>query len=143
MLNILKSLDLKSIIILVLLLLVIISFSVFMFKRSENLQTIKSIKKENISLRETRNRNKDIITKLNNDIKIDSMAIESLKAQIKEINIQLYNSEQKTKSDEYSLAKMRDRYNNINNEISKLEKNTKVKTGNDLLLSIKEKTMKK
>ena len=143
MLNILKSLDLKSIIILVLLLLVIISFSVFMFKRSENLQTIKSIKKENISLRETRNRNKDIITKLNNDIKIDSMAIELLKTQIKEINIQLYNSEQKTKIDEYNLAKMRDRNNRINNEISKLEKNTKVKTGNDLLLSIKEKTMKK
>ncbi len=143
MLNILKSLDLKSIIILVLLLLVIVSFSIFIFKRSESLKTIKNIEKENISLREDRNKNKDTIAKLNNSIKIDSMAIESLKNQIKEINIQLYNSEQKTKNDEYNLAKMRNRYDNINNEITKLEKNTKVKTGNDLLLSIKEKTMKK
>ena len=143
MLNMLKSLDIKSIIILVLLLLIIISFSFFIFKRSESLQNIKNIEKENISLREARSKNKDIITKLNNDIKIDSMAIELLKTQIKEINIQLYNSEQKTKIDEYNLAKMRDRNNRINNEISKLEKNTKVKTGNDLLLSIKEKTMKK
>lgn len=143
MLNILKSLDLKSIIILVLLLLVIVSFSIFIFKRSESLKTIKNIEKENISLREDRNKNKDTISKLNNSIKIDSMAIESLKNQIKEINIQLYNSEQKTKNDEYNLAKMRNRYDNINNEITKLEKNTKVKTGNDLLSSIKEKTMKK
>lgn len=142
MLNILKSLDIKSILILVLLLLVIISFSVFIFKRTENIRTIKKIEKENISLQEARNKNNIIIAKLNNDIKIDSIAIESLKTQIKEINTQLYNSEQKTKSDEYHLTKIKDRYKNINNEISKLEKNMKVKTGNDLLLSIKEKTTK-
>ena len=71
MLKILKNLDIKSVAIVILSILLIISFTIFIFKRSESMKTINEIKKENEELQENRKSNNKIISKLNNDIKID------------------------------------------------------------------------
>lgn len=143
MLKILKNLDIKSVAIVILSILLIISFTIFIFKRSESMKTINEIKKENKELQENRKSNNKIISKLNNDIKIDSLAIIKLESQIAEINTQLYNNELKTKNDVIILNKFIKQHNNINNQIDNFRKNSKVKTGNHLLSSLKEKTTQK
>lgn len=143
MLEKIKKLDIKSIVILILSLLLVISFTIFIFKRSDYVKTIKDIKNENKELQEKRMSNNKTISKLNNDIKIDSLAIINLKQQINDVNIQLQTNELKTKSDELILSKLKNNNRNINTQISNFEKNYKMKTGERLLSSLKEKTSKK
>ena len=66
-----------------------------------------------------------------------------MESQIAEINTQLYNNELKTKNDVIILNKVIKQHNNINNQIDNFRKNSKVKTGNHLLSSLKEKTTQK
>lgn len=140
MLNLLKKLDIKTIIIIFLLGVFFVFFTMYMSSGENHRKEIKNLEKQNKELQKKKEILEVEFQSVMKCVSEDSIRIVKLNKELEIINNKLDKKQTELKNAQSELKFNKENFLKTKKEIEKLENNPIERTGSELLKSIKEKT---
>lgn len=140
MIDLLKKIDLKTILIIFLFGLFFVFFTMYMVSGENHKKEIKNLEKQNKELQNKKEILETEFKSIMECVKEDSIRIVKLNQELNIINKKLENKKNELKNAQSELKLNKENFLKTKREIEKLENNPIKRTGSELLKSIKEKT---
>lgn len=140
MIDLLKKIDFKTILIIFLFGLFFVFFTMYMVSGENHKKEIKNLEKQNKELQNKKEILETEFKSIMECVKEDSIRIVKLNQELNIINKKLENKKNELKNAQSELKLNKENFLKTKREIEKLENNPIKRTGSELLKSIKEKT---